>query len=204
MNKLVPIFLMLMVATTYAISWNQTTTDWNEQEINRFENFTIQLNASGGETISYSDNSTLVVTDTTTGISTWKPDDNFVGKFWVTYNASNTTNQITNEVEITVNYVNYYDPPGNISNLGELVVYANEVSNFRFGIGILLALFAIAFITLMMFTGAENAITSASFITIVVATIMGSQGWITQWTLILLIIVLSLGTLALVMLARKA
>lgn len=200
MNKALPL-LLLLIGASYAISWDQSASDWNALSVDRFVLFTLQLNASGGASISYSDNSTEFNTNSS-GYVTWIPNENFVGDVSVTFNASNTTNQVTNVVTVTVDYVAYYAHPGNISGIGELMLYTDEITaknNFiRVGVAILITLFVILFVTLKIMWSLEASLLSAATITGIIALIFYTEGWTIGNSIIVLTVLIVIGVLLLI------
>lgn len=162
MNIKILLLFLFLLPMAYAVSWNDTVTDWDTQQTYRFDTFTMQVNASGGDNITYWDDNIQTDLDKETGILILKPDDDFVGDIVVRINASNTTLQVSNEVTINFEYVSYYGKPGNISGIGELVVYQSRETDYWLGDWFLIGTFLVLFMAQLSF-GFLPAFAVASF-----------------------------------------
>lgn len=151
MNIKILLLFLFLLPMAYAVSWNDTVTDWDTQQTYRFDTFTMQVNASGGDNITYWDDNIQTDLDKETGILTLKPDDDFVGDIFVMINASNTTLQVSNNVTINFEYVSYYGKPGNISGIGELVVYQSRETDYWLGDWFLIGTFLVLFMAQLSF-----------------------------------------------------
>lgn len=194
------LLMLLLVGLSYGFAWNQTTTDWDTQTIDRYQTFTFRINATNSSTITYSDNDSAVIIDEDTGVTTWKPHDDFVGVHKIRYNTSNTTTQLTNVVAVTVNYVDYYQKPGNMTNMGDLFDYSNEITNFAFGKWILIAVFMITFAGVKMFP-TEQAFLVAATMTAIMSYLMFVGGWIDVYSTTVATIALVIAVI--IMVAKK-
>lgn len=77
-----------------------------------------------------------------------------------------------------------------ITNLTSLVLYANTITSNLFMPAMLLIIFIIALFAMIRW-GTENSILTATFITTVIAILMRAGGFIADWVVVTLIIILA-------------
>lgn len=83
--------------------------------------------------------------------------------------------------------MSYYFPlPNNITDFVSLMVFANNVTNYMFGIGILLMIFFLSF-TSLLFYGSERAFSTSIFLTFISSLFLASMGLIAYEIILIMI-----------------